>query len=77
MAASSLIHGTAGALEADPFWGKLTWDIFPFYDPIVFTTFIGTMILGTALVGIITYYRLWGYLWHEWFTSIDHKKIGI
>ncbi|MEO1720899.1 MAG: cytochrome o ubiquinol oxidase subunit I [Pseudomonadota bacterium] len=77
MAASSLIHGTAGALEADPFWGKLTWDIFPFYDPIVFTTFIGTMMLGTALVGIITYYRLWGYLWHEWFTSIDHKKIGI
>jgi len=25
----------------------------------------------------MTYYRVWGYLWKEWFTSIDHKKIGI
>ncbi|MEM9765009.1 MAG: cbb3-type cytochrome c oxidase subunit I, partial [Pseudomonadota bacterium] len=77
MASSALIHGTAGALEAHPVFGKLTWDIFPFYDPIVFATFIGSMILGTAIAGLITYYRLWGYLWHEWLTSIDHKKIGI
>ncbi|MBM7327510.1 cytochrome o ubiquinol oxidase subunit I, partial [Agrobacterium sp. S2] len=32
---------------------------------------------GIAVVGAITYFRLWGYLWNEWFTSIDHKKIGI
>ncbi|MBM7327507.1 cytochrome o ubiquinol oxidase subunit I, partial [Agrobacterium sp. S2] len=32
---------------------------------------------GIAFVGAITYFRLWGYLWNEWFTSIDHKKIGI
>ena len=25
----------------------------------------------------ITYFRLWGYLWREWFTTVDHKKIGI
>ncbi|MEM8791341.1 MAG: cytochrome o ubiquinol oxidase subunit I [Pseudomonadota bacterium] len=77
MAADSLIHGTAGAPVAHPFWGKLTWEIFPFYDPIVLSTFIGTIILGTGLFGVLTYYRLWGYLWREWFTSIDHKKIGI
>ncbi|MEM6972874.1 MAG: cytochrome o ubiquinol oxidase subunit I [Pseudomonadota bacterium] len=77
MASNTLIHGTAGALEAHPIYGKLTWDIFPFYDPIVFSTFIGSMILGTVIVGLITYYKLWGYLWHEWLTSIDHKKIGI
>ena len=32
---------------------------------------------GIAMVAALTKYRLWGYLWHEWFTSIDHKKIGI
>ena len=32
---------------------------------------------GAALLGALTYYRVWGYLWKEWFTSIDHKKIGI
>ena len=59
------------------FWGKLGWDIFPFYDPVIFGTFIGTCILGAVVFAAITYYRLWGYLWHEWFTSVDHKKIGI
>ncbi|KAG1250020.1 hypothetical protein G6F68_013028 [Rhizopus microsporus] len=32
---------------------------------------------GIVVLGSITYYKKWGYLWHEWFTSIDHKKIGI
>src|SRR5690606_30275279 len=30
-----------------------------------------------VLLGALTKYRLWGYLWKEWFTSVDHKKIGI
>ncbi|MEM1378380.1 MAG: cbb3-type cytochrome c oxidase subunit I, partial [Pseudomonadota bacterium] len=77
MAAGTTLHGTAGAAVAHPIFGKLTWDIFPFYDPIIFYTFLGTCAGGAALLGIITYYRLWGYLWKEWFTSIDHKKIGI
>ena len=29
------------------------------------------------VLGAVTYYRQWRYLWREWFTSIDHKKIGI
>ncbi|MEM7058747.1 MAG: cytochrome o ubiquinol oxidase subunit I [Pseudomonadota bacterium] len=77
MAGSDLIHGTAGAEVAHPIWGKMTWDIFPFYDPIVLSTFVGTVILGIVMFALVTYYRLWGYLWKEWFTSIDHKKIGI
>ncbi|MEM6664264.1 MAG: cbb3-type cytochrome c oxidase subunit I, partial [Pseudomonadota bacterium] len=77
MASTDLIHGTAGAEVAHPIWGKMTWDIFPFYDPIVLTTFVGTVILGVVMAAGLTYFRLWGYLWREWFTSIDHKKIGI
>jgi cytochrome o ubiquinol oxidase subunit 1 len=29
------------------------------------------------VVSLVTYFKLWGYLWKEWFTSIDHKKIGV
>ncbi|NEU14113.1 cytochrome ubiquinol oxidase subunit I [Methylobacterium sp. BTF04] len=36
------------------------------------------VILGAvALVVLITWLGRWGYLWREWFTSLDHKKIGI
>ena len=30
-----------------------------------------------AVVSLITYFKSWKYLWKEWFTSVDHKKIGI
>ncbi|MEM1087430.1 MAG: cytochrome o ubiquinol oxidase subunit I [Pseudomonadota bacterium] len=71
------LYPTAGAPEAHPIWGKLTLEVFPYYDPIVLGTFIGTCIIGLATVGAITYYKKWSYLWNEWFTSVDHKKIGI
>ncbi|MCG7521840.1 cytochrome o ubiquinol oxidase subunit I [Ruegeria sp. Ofav3-42] len=69
--------GIAHVSGVDPFWGKLSWGVFPFYEPIVLVTFIVVVLGGLAVVGALTYYRLWGYLWKEWFTSIDHKKIGI
>ncbi|MEM9421011.1 MAG: cytochrome o ubiquinol oxidase subunit I [Pseudomonadota bacterium] len=74
---ASEAHSTAGAPVADPIFGKLTWDVFPFYDPIILSTFIGTALIGVTIFGIVTYKKLWGYLWNEWFTTIDHKKIGI
>ncbi|MCU4118606.1 cytochrome o ubiquinol oxidase subunit I [Variovorax sp. N23] len=58
-------------------FGRLTWDAIPFHEPILLVTFIAVALGGLALVGALTYFRVWGYLWREWFTSIDHKKIGI
>ncbi|MEH3090587.1 MAG: cytochrome o ubiquinol oxidase subunit I [Agrobacterium cavarae] len=58
-------------------FGKLTLDSIPYHEPILIVTFIGVAIGGIAVLGLVTYFRLWGYLWKEWFTSIDHKKIGI
>ena len=58
-------------------FGRLSWDALPLHVPIVLATFIVVAVLGAALLGAITYYRLWGTLWRDWFTSIDHKKIGI
>jgi cytochrome o ubiquinol oxidase subunit 1 len=58
-------------------FGRLTWESFPLHEPILVVTFIAVALGGIALLGAVTYFRLWGYLWKEWFTSIDHKKIGI
>jgi cytochrome o ubiquinol oxidase subunit 1 len=58
-------------------FGRLTWESFPIHEPILFGTFITVALLGLVLVGAVTWFRLWGYLWTEWFTSVDHKKIGI
>ncbi len=58
-------------------FGKLTWESIPFHEPILIVTFAVVALGGAAVLGALTYFRLWGYLWKEWFTSIDHKKIGI
>src|SRR5580658_1945907 len=58
-------------------FGRLTWDAFPWHEPILIVTFAGVATGGVAVLGALTYFKLWGYLWREWFTSIDHKKIGV
>ncbi|KQQ97350.1 cytochrome o ubiquinol oxidase subunit I [Massilia sp. Leaf139] len=58
-------------------FGRLSWDAIPFHEPILIATFAGVLVGGAALLGLISYFRLWGTLWRDWITSIDHKKIGI
>lgn len=57
--------------------GRLSWDAIPLHDPILLATFVMVLIGGAVILGGITKYRLWGTLWRDWITSIDHKKIGI
>ncbi|WGF86745.1 cytochrome o ubiquinol oxidase subunit I [Marinivivus vitaminiproducens] len=58
-------------------FGRLTLEAIPYHEPILVVTFIAVALGGVAVLGAITYFRLWGYLWHEWFTTVDHKRIGI
>ena len=58
-------------------FGRLTWEAIPFHEPILLATFISVAIGGTAILALITRFRLWGTIWRDWITSIDHKKIGI
>ncbi|MCY7319627.1 MAG: cytochrome o ubiquinol oxidase subunit I [Ramlibacter sp.] len=58
-------------------FGRLTWNAIPLHDPVLLATFVMIGLGGFAVLGGVTYFRKWGYLWNEWFTSIDHKKIGI
>jgi len=58
-------------------FGRLSLEALPLHEPILVATFAMVALGGLALAGALTYYRLWGTLWREWFTSVDHKKIGI
>ena len=62
---------------ANMIFGRLTWEAIPYHEPILLATFAVVALGGLVVVGALTYFRLWGYLWREWFTSIDHKKIGM
>ncbi|MCP3734784.1 cytochrome o ubiquinol oxidase subunit I [Sphingomonas sp. RP10(2022)] len=58
-------------------FGRLTLESFPIHEPILIATFAGVAVGGVAVLAALTWFKLWGYLWKEWFTSVDHKKIGI
>jgi cytochrome o ubiquinol oxidase subunit I len=58
-------------------FGRLTLDSFQTHDPFLFAATLGMPIGVIALVAVLAYFKKWGYLWREWFTSVDHKKIGI
>lgn len=63
--------------STSPLLGRLNWESLPFHEPILVATFAVVVIGGLGVLGLITRYKLWGYLWTEWFTTVDHKKIGI
>ena len=58
-------------------FGKLTLEAVPYHEPIIMVTIAGIILGGLAIAGLITYYSKWQYLWKEWFTSVDHKRLGI
>ncbi len=58
-------------------FGKLTLESVPYHEPIVMVTLAAVMLMGLATVGAVTYFGKWKYLWTEWLTSVDHKRIGI
>jgi cytochrome o ubiquinol oxidase subunit 1 len=57
--------------------GKLTWDAIPFDQPI---PLFAAAVVGIAIICVLAWVTLKGwmpYLWREWITSVDHKRIGI
>jgi cytochrome o ubiquinol oxidase subunit I len=57
--------------------GKLSWAAIPFDQPIVMGTsaVVGATLLTIAV--LVTVKGWWPYLWREWITSVDHKRIGV
>nr|MDA8361584.1 cbb3-type cytochrome c oxidase subunit I [Gammaproteobacteria bacterium] len=60
-----------------PLWGRLSLSEVPYHNIIVVGAFLFAAVLGAAILGGITYAGKWGYLWREWLTTVDHKKIGV
>lgn len=58
-------------------FGKLTLSAIPYHNMIIFIAVVGASLLGLVIAALITYYGRWTYLYREWLTSLDHKKIGI
>jgi cytochrome o ubiquinol oxidase subunit 1 len=58
-------------------FGKLSLSAIPFENPIIMGAVGGSILLAVVILALITYYRKWTYLWREWLTSLDHKRIGI
>jgi cytochrome o ubiquinol oxidase subunit 1 len=57
--------------------GKLNWSAIPFDQPIIMGTSAMMMITIALILSWITVKGYWPYLWREWITSVDHKRIGI
>jgi cytochrome o ubiquinol oxidase subunit 1 len=58
-------------------FGKLTLADIPYDQPIIVGA-VGAMgVVAIATLALITYYGKWQWLWDEYLTSVDHKKIGV
>ncbi len=64
------------AIEYSDFFGKLTINAFK-HDAIEASVGVSTILLSIAACAYLTYYKRWHWLWNEWLTSTDHKKIGV
>ncbi|WP_164778184.1 cytochrome o ubiquinol oxidase subunit I [Mesorhizobium sp. M7A.F.Ca.US.006.01.1.1] len=57
--------------------GKLDSSAIPFDQPIPLVAALGVFLAAVAVLGWITVKGYWPYLWNEWISSVDHKRIGV
>src|ERR1700757_3580926 len=57
--------------------GKLSWDAIPLHEPIIMGASGGMVLVIGAILLWVTLKGYVPYLWQEWLTSVDHKRIGI
>jgi len=57
--------------------GKLSWSAIPIDQPI---PLVAAGVVLAAIIGVLLWVLIKGYmpyLWREWITSVDHKRIGV
>jgi cytochrome o ubiquinol oxidase subunit 1 len=57
--------------------GKLSWAAIPFDQPIAMAGALFIIVVVLSVLGLVTRKGWWPYLWREWLTSVDHKRIGV
>lgn len=56
-------------------FGRLTLDAFK-HDWIEYMAGLSMVMGAIFFIALLTYYKRWSWLWKEWITTVDHKKIG-
>lgn len=56
--------------------GKLSLDAIQ-HGPVILGGQLSMAFGGLAMIGALFYFKRWRWLWTEWLTTLDHKKIGI
>ncbi|MCM3586768.1 cytochrome aa3 quinol oxidase subunit I [Mesobacillus maritimus] len=49
----------------------------PHPSPAIYASMVAIGLVVIAIIAGLTYFKKWGYLWREWLTTVDHKRIGI
>jgi len=57
--------------------GRLTWAAIPLNEPLPLLSAAVVAIVIVAVLALVTVKGWWPYLWREWVTSVDHKRIGV
>ena len=57
--------------------GRLSWDAIPLNEPLPLISMAVVLVVILAVLALITVKGWWPYLWREWLTSVDHKRIGV
>src|SRR5271156_3104033 len=57
--------------------GRLSWAAIPFDVPVVMIAAGSVGFVIFCLLALVTVKGWWPYLWREWITSVDHKRIGV
>jgi cytochrome o ubiquinol oxidase subunit I len=57
--------------------GKLTWQAIPWDQPIPLVAGSGVALIVLAVLAWVVAKGHLPYLWREWITSVDHKRIGV
>ena len=57
--------------------GRLGWDAIPLHEPIPLVTGAVVLLVLLGVLALVSAKGWWPYLWREWITSTDHKRIGV
>src|SRR5262245_41194397 len=58
-------------------FGKLNLSAIPLSQPIPLITSFIVILIVVGVLGLVTMKGWWPYLWRQWITSVDHKRIGV
>jgi cytochrome o ubiquinol oxidase subunit 1 len=60
----------------DALMGRLGWAALPLHQPIPLAAGAVVLLVVAGVLALVTVKGWWPYLWREWITSVDHKRVG-